>query len=44
MRLAFAIVAFVALCQGPPAAAADPAKVLRLALENAESTFDPARA
>jgi ABC-type transport system substrate-binding protein len=39
MRLAFAI---LALCLGLPAAAADPAKVLRLALENAESTFDPA--
>jgi len=39
MRL---VLVLLALCLHPPAPAADPAKVLRLALENAESTFDPA--
>ena len=36
------VLALAGLCLGLAAAAADPAKVLRVALENAESTFDPA--
>ena len=37
-----ALPALLALLLALPVAAADPAKVLRLALEQAESTFDPA--